>query len=163
MRHNIIRKASAFSAVFTLFAFAACDLTGLKKADESTQQPATEATVVGIWRTNIPITTTTPPSDVKVTMQVDAEHTMLLSKRVATGQPAPYDFVEVSKENYTWSVADGKMSSTKTTCTYKDPATMQEIPGMPCQAPLSQDAPINVKGKAWTIVQGDQAIIFRKD
>jgi hypothetical protein len=142
---------------------AACDLTSLKQADDDTQQPATEATVMGVWRTNIPVTTTTPPSDIKVTMEVDADHTMLLSQRVATGQPSPYDFVEISKEYWSWSVADGKMTSVKTTCEYKDPATMQPTGETECREPKTETRDINVKGKAWTVVEDGQPIIFRKD
>jgi hypothetical protein len=160
MRHNLMHLAAGAAAILAL---SACDLTSLKKADDETRQPATEATVVGIWRTNIPVTTTTPPSDIKVTMQVNADHTMLLSQRVATGQAAPYDFVEIAHEFWSWSVADGKMASTKTTCEYKDPATMQPTAETECREPKSKSADINVKGKAWTVLENDQPVVFRKD
>lgn len=161
MRHDFIKTAVGMAA---LLALSGCELTGLKKADDETAQPATEATVVGIWRTNIPTGKAPPePVDIKVTMQVNADHTMLLSQRIATGQPAPNDFVEIVKEYWTWSVADGKMLSTKTACTYKDPATMKEIEGAPCAAPTSKSADISVKGSAWTVVENNQPIVFRKD
>ena len=140
-----------------------CDLTQIKKADNDTAQPATAATVVGVWRTDIPVTTTNPPTDIKVTMQVLAEGSMLLSQRVATGQPSPYDFVEIAKENWTWKVENGNMISVKTTCEYKDPATMQPTGETDCRVPLTQTAAINVKGNAWTVVQSGQPVIFRKD
>jgi hypothetical protein len=140
----------------------ACNLNDVKAADDETQKPATEATVIGIWRTDIPLATT-PPSNIKVTMQVDAEHTMLTSQRVATGQPAPYDFVEFNKEYWTWKVVDGKVLSEKTVCEYKDPATMQPTGETACRAPLTKEAAINVKGSVWTVVEDGQPILFRKD
>ncbi|MDB5048408.1 MAG: hypothetical protein JWO30_1479 [Fibrobacteres bacterium] len=140
----------------------ACDLTQANKADDETAQPATAATIVGIWRTDIPVTTTTPPTDVKVTMQVDAGGTMVLSQRIATGQPAPYDNVEIAKENWTWTVESGNMMSVKTTCEYKDPQTMQTV-STECAEPKTKSAAINVKGKAWTVVENGQPIVFRKD
>lgn len=161
MRHNLTHIAAGMAVMMS---FAGCNLTDLKKADDDTTQPATEATVVGVWRTNIPTGAVPPnPTDIKVTMQVDANHTMILSQRIATGQPSPNDFVEISKENWDWSVVDGKMLSTKTACVYKDPATMQEIAGAPCSLPTSKSAAISVKGKAWTVVENDQPIVFRKD
>lgn len=160
MRHNITHIAAGMAVMLSL---AGCDLTSLKKADDDTAQPATEATVVGVWRTNIPTGAVPPkPTDIKVTMQVNADHTMILSQRIATGVADP-EFVEISKENWDWSVVDGKMLSTKTACVYKDPATMQEIAGAPCSAPTSKSAAISVKGKAWTVVENDQPIVFRKD
>ena len=159
MRHHLFHLAAGTAVAFSL---SACDLTSLQKKETETQQPATEATVVGIWRTNIPTGKTPPdPTDIKVTMDVEADHTMLLSQRVATGQPAPYDYVEIVKEYWTWTVADGKMKSVKRTCTYKDPATMQET--TTCAEPLSKEADINVKGTAWTVVEQGQPIVFRKD
>ncbi len=141
----------------------ACDLTQIKKkADENTTQPATAATVVGIWRTDV-VVPGTPPTDIKITMQVDAASTMVLSQRVATGQPSPYDYVEISKENWTWKVENGAMVSEKTTCEYKDPATMQPTGETACRAPLTRNAPINVKGTAWTVVQEGTPVVFRKD
>ncbi len=158
MRHALWNSALvlALGAAFT-----ACDLTQLKKTDEETAQPATEATVVGVWRTNVPNTATNPPSDIKVTMQVDAGHTMLMSYRVATGMPSPNDFVEISKEYWTWSVADGKMTCQKTTCEYTDPATMEKT--TTCAEPTARTKDINVKGTAWTVVEDGQPIVFRKD
>jgi hypothetical protein len=162
MRHNYSYIAAGMAVMLT---FAGCDLIGgLKKTDDETAQPATEATVVGIWRSNIPTGALPPkPTDIKVTMQVDAGHTMILSQRIATGLPKPDDFVEISKETWSWSVVDGKMNSTKTACVYKDPATMKEIEGAPCSAPASKSAEISVKGKAWTVVENGQPIVFRKD
>lgn len=165
MRHNSIRFAGALGA---MLAFNACDMASLTKAeakaDADTQQPATEATVLGVWRTNIPTGQTPPaPTDIKVTMVVESNHTMLLSQRIATGQPAPYDFVEISKESWSWSVADGKMASSKTTCEYKDPATMEPTGETECREPKTKSADINVKGKAWTVVDASGPVVFRKD
>ncbi len=166
MRHNTKAIAAAFAS---LFALSACDLASLtkseSKADSDAQQPATEGTVFGVWRTNIPTGQTPPaPTDIKVTMQVNTDHTMLLSQRIATGQPAPApEFVELSKEYWSWSVVDGKMVSNKTSCEYKDPATMQPTGETECREPKSKSADINVKGKAWTVVDASGPVIFRKD
>ncbi len=141
-----------------------CDLSQLTQSSSKAvpNEPATEATVVGIWRTNIPITTTTPPADIKVTMEVDSDHTMLLSYRTATGVPAPNDYVELSHEYGTWSVTDGKMISAKTLCQYRDPPAYQLNDTSGCRAPLTREKPINVKAGAWTVVENDQPIIFRR-
>jgi hypothetical protein len=133
-----------------------------EKTDDNATQPATAATVVGIWRSDIPISSTTPPTILKLTMQVNNEGTLLLSQRLATGQPAPYDYVETSKENMTWKIENGNMVSVKTDCEYKDPATMQTV-STECQAPLTESAAISVKGKAWTVVRSGQPVVFRKD
>ncbi|MDB5105310.1 MAG: hypothetical protein JWP91_2999 [Fibrobacteres bacterium] len=142
-------------------AFSGCDLTQIKKTDDDTAQPATAATVVGIWRADIVVPN--PPLDIKLTMQVDAAGTMLLSQRLATGQPSPNDFVETSKEYWTWKVENGNMVSVKTTCEYKDPATMQPTGETACREPLSKTKAINVKGSAWTVVEEGQPVVFRKD
>lgn len=158
MRHPYLKAGTGLALALSL---AACDLSTLQSADASATQPATAATVVGIWRTDI-VEPGSPPVTIKMTMQVDPAGTMVLSQRVATGQPAPYDYVEIAKENWTWTVADGKMSSVKTTCEYKDPATMQTV-STDCVEPKSKSADINVKGNAWTVVEDGQPIVFRKD
>ena len=94
MHHNFTHIAAGLAVMMT---FTACELTSLKKADDDTAQPATEATVVGVWRSNIPTGKAPPePTDVKVTMQVNADHTMILSQRIATGVADP-EFVEIVK------------------------------------------------------------------
>ncbi len=158
MRHSSIKLGLGMALGL---AFSGCDLTQIKKADEDTAQPATAATVVGIWRTDIAVVD--PPTNIKVTMQVDAAGSMLLSQRVATGQPSPNDFVEFSKENWTWKVENGAMVSQKTTCEYKNPATMQPTGEVACRAPLTRNSAINVKGKAWTVIDDGKPIVFRKD
>jgi hypothetical protein len=163
MRHEYLKAGMALFGMALGLSLTACDLSQVAAANDNATQPATAATIQGVWRTDILLTTTTPATDIKVTMEIDADNTMILSQRVATGYPAPNDFVEISKETWAWSIVDGKMVSNKTACVYKDPKTAQEIPDAPCAAPLTQEAPISVKGKAWTVVQNDQPIVFRKD
>ncbi len=144
-------------------ALVGCDLTQVKKADDNTTQPATAETVIGIWRTSIPVPSN-PPTDIKVTMEVLKDGTSVTTQSVATGQPAPApEFVEISKENWTWKVENGTMLSVKTTCEYKDPATMQPTGETACRQPLTRSDAISVKGKAWSVVQGGEAVIFLKD
>jgi hypothetical protein len=158
MRHAYLKIGLGMALGLAL---TACDMTSLQKTDADTTQPATAATVVGVWRTDI-VEPGTPPTTIKMTMAVDAGGTMVLSERVATGQPAPYDYVEIAKENWTWTVADGTITSVKTTCEYKDPSTMQTV-STDCAEPKTKSTAINVKGSAWTVVENGQPIVFRKD
>lgn len=148
----------------TALCLAACDPASfLKKEDDQTRQPATEATVIGIWRTNIPTGNAPPdPTDFKVTLDIEPDHTLLFSKRLATGRPAPYDYVELVKEYQSWSVSNGKLISTKTDCTYKDAATMEETSTV-CAEPKTREADIDVKGTAWTLMEDGQPTVYRKD
>lgn len=161
MPDGFIRLAACSVAALCL---GACDPASfMKKEDDQTRQPATEATVIGIWRTNIPTGKTPPdPTDIKVTLDIEADHTLLLSKRIATGKEAPYDYVELVKEYQSWSVSDGKLISTKTDCTYKDPATMETV-STDCAEPKTREADIDVKGAAWTLVEDGKPTVYRKD
>lgn len=142
---------------------AACDLTDVKKTDDEAAQPAIAATVVGIWRSDIAITNTNPPTILKLTMQVNADQTLLISQRLPTGQPAPYDNVEIAKENFSWKIENGALVAVKTTCKYNNPETMQPTGETDCRAPLSRTDNINVKGKLWTVIESGQPMVFRKD
>ncbi|MBW8890495.1 MAG: hypothetical protein JF616_22310 [Fibrobacteres bacterium] len=155
-------RFAAYSA--TTLLLAACDpMSFMKKEDDETRQPATEATVIGIWRTNIPTGKTPPdPTDIKVTLDIEPDHTLLLSKRLATGLDAPNDYVEIVKEYQSWSVTDGKLVSTKTDCTYKDAATLLET-STDCSEPKTREADIDVKGSAWTLMEDGQPTVYRKD
>jgi hypothetical protein len=136
---------------------AGCELLNQAAAGPG-NEPATEATVIGTWRSNVPAPGGT--SDIKITMRIDADHTMLLSQRIASSGPA--EFVEIVHENWTWSLVDGKMKSVKTTCQYA-PAPEYKLMDLPCQAPLEKEAPVNVKAGAWTVVEDGQPIVFRRD
>lgn len=164
MKNLTLKTTLGLMIVITLVG---CDLSqltksDLTKADENATKPATEATIIGVWRANIPNTTTNPPTDFKVTMDINAGHSMLTSLRVATGKPSPNDYIELRHEFWSWQVIDGKMMSAKTTCEYKDPATGEPTAETECRAPLSLEAPINVKGPSWTVMQEDQPVIFTK-
>jgi hypothetical protein len=155
-----IRSAALIAAFLSL---QACDLAELQKEESDTQQPATESTVIGIWRGNIPTGKAPPdPTDIKVTLDVEPDHTMLLSKRIATGKPAPLDYCELVKEYWSWSVADGKLSATKTDCAYKNPETM-EVVSTDCAEPRSESVAIDVKGTAWTMDEAGLPLVYRKD
>jgi len=161
MLDGFARFAACSAAALLL---AACDpMSFMKKADDETRQPATEATVIGIWRTNLPTGKTPPdPTDIKVTLDIEPDHTLLLSERIATGRDAPYDFVEIVKEYQSWSVTNGKLVSTKTDCTYKDAATLLET-STDCAEPKTREADIDVKGSAWTLMENGEPIVYRKD
>lgn len=149
--------------IATALSLQACDLALLQKEESDAQQPATESTVIGIWRSNIPTGKAPPePTDIKVTLDVEPDHTMLLSKRIATGKPKPDDYCELVKEYWSWSVADGKLSAAKTDCTYKNPETM-EVVSTECQEPKSRSVAIDVKGTAWTMDEAGTPLIYRKD
>jgi hypothetical protein len=141
----------------------ACDLTQLTKSSstDAVAQPKTEATVIGIWRANIPVSAT-PPTDIKVTMDIGSDHTTLLSYRVATGKPSPYDYLEIKKEYSTWTVADGNLSSVKTHCEYKDQTTGLATAEVDCRAPIEESHDINVKGGAWTLIKEGAPLVFNK-
>jgi hypothetical protein len=160
MARAAIRSAALIAAFLSL---QACDLAELQKEESDTRQPATESTVIGIWRGNIPTGKAPPePTDIKVTLDVEQDHTMLLSKRIATGKPAPMDYCELVKEYWSWSVADGKLSATKTDCTYKNPETL-EVVSTDCAEPKSESVAIDVKGTAWTMDEAGVPFVYRKD
>jgi hypothetical protein len=156
MRHSILKMGLGLTLGLAL---AGCDLTDVKKADDDTAKPATAATVIGTWRSDV---AATPTTIIKLTMRVDEAGTMVLSQRVATGQPAPYDYVEISKENWTWKIENASMVSVKTDCEYKNPETMQTS-STTCTDPLIRTSEIKVKGSAWTVLENGQPVIFRKD
>jgi hypothetical protein len=160
MRSHFLKIGFGLAMALT---FTACEFAQLTKANDEATQPKTEATVIGIWRGNIPVTTTTPPSDIKVTMVVNKNYTLLLSKRVATGKAEPNDFIEISKENFTWTITDGKMVRSKVNCEYKDPVSGEVIMDKSCETPLVVESDINVKGSAWTVMENDEPMIYRKD
>jgi hypothetical protein len=164
--HAAAAKTFAFRAIALIAAalsMQACDLALLQKEESDAQQPATESTVIGIWRSNIPTGKAPPePTDIKVTLDIEPDHTMLLSKRIATGRAAPFDYCELVKEYWSWSVADGKLSATKTDCTYKNPETM-EVVSTDCAEPKSESVTIDVKGAAWTMDETGTPLIYRKD
>lgn len=169
MRHFFRRSANIPSVARTaavmaaLLCLSACDMALLQKQEDDTRQPATETTVIGIWRTNIPTGKAPPePTDFKVTLDIEADHTMLFSQRLATGKAAPYDYVEIIKEYWSWSVADGKLTATKTDCTYKDPQSL-EVVSTTCADPKSKSVAIDVKGTAWTMDEGGTPLVYRKD
>ncbi len=161
MLDGFARIAACSAAALCL---GACDPTSfMKKEDDETRQPATEATVIGIWRTNIPTGNAPPdPTDIKVTLDIEPDHTLLLSHRLATGKPPPDDYVEIVKEYWSWSVADGKLSGTKTSCTYKDAKTMEES-SSECAEPKTWETAIEVSGTAWTMQVDGKPIVYRKD
>jgi hypothetical protein len=146
-----------------LLSLQACNLASLEKQESDAQQPATEATAIGIWRSNIPTGKAPPePIDIKVTLDIEPDHTMLLSKRIATGKAHPYDYCELVKEFWSWSVADGVLSATKTDCTYKDPQSL-EVLSTTCAEPKTRSIAIDVKGAAWTMDEGGTPLVYRKD
>jgi hypothetical protein len=162
-----MRFAAGFAAstvvISAVLALQGCDLASLQKEESDARQPATEGTVIGIWRGNIPTGKAPPePTDVKVTLDIEPDHTMLLSKRIATGKPSPNDFCELVKEYWSWSVADGNMSASKTACTYKNPESM-EVVSTDCAEPKSETVAIDVNGAAWSMDEAGIPIVYRKD
>lgn len=157
MRHSILKLGLGLALGF---AMTGCELAEVKMADDNTSKPATAATVIGIWRSEV---AATPSTIIKLTMQVDAAGSMLLSQRVATGQPAPNDNVEIAKENFTWTIEDGAMVAVKTTCEYNNPETMQPTGEIGCRSPLTRTDKISVKGDIWTVLEGGQPVLFKKD
>ncbi len=125
-------------------------------------EPKTTATITGIWRTNINLPTT-PPTILKVTMQIDAGGTLILSQLLATGQPSPYDFVNVSREVMDWTLVEGAMHTVKTNCAYRDPVTFQPTEETECRAPLENTSPILVSKGAWSFTDSGTTLIFNKD
>lgn len=153
-------SAAMVAAALTL---QACDLAALQNKESDEQQPATESTVVGIWRSNIPTGNAPPePADIKVTLPIYSDHTMLVSHRIATGKAYPYDYCELVKEFWSWSVSDGKLSATKTECTYKEPVNM-EVTSTTCADPTSRTIAIDVKGAAWTMDEDGVPLVYRRD
>jgi hypothetical protein len=165
MKFILKNSVAVFSLGLVLsFGLIGCDLTELNKASDDAVQPKTEATVLGVWRASIPVTPiTNPPTRTKATMVINADHTMLLSHQVPTGQPEPLANIEQSIENFSWTVSEGKLFSIKTACLYKDPVTGEPTGETVCRAPISDSTDIDVKGIAWTMVKQTETIIFRKD
>jgi hypothetical protein len=139
-------------------ALVACELKDITSG--SGNEPATRATVIGTWRTNIPIPGQI--KDMKVTMRIDANDTMLVSQRMGNPMGEVPEFVETSNEMMTWALVDGKLKSTKYLCKYAD-APPYQLKEDTCKDPLVSEEPVNVKGGAWTIMYAGKPIVFRKD
>jgi hypothetical protein len=125
-------------------------------------EPKTAATVVGIWRANPVDTTMEPPTEIRLTAQIDPGGTLVLSQRVATGRPSPDDFVQISRENLDWSVEAGEFRALKTLCEYRDPVTFEPTPESDCRLPLELKSDIVVSHGVWTLVDhGDTTVLIR--
>lgn len=147
--------------------FIACDLSQLTKAnaakvDDALTQPKTEATVMGFWRSNLPDTTTHPATEIKVTLDVRADHTSLLALIRPTGLAAPNDNLEIVREDWSWQVKDGYFVGTKTKCTYKDPKN-PSVDVTTCKEPTAISLDINVIGSLWASKLDGNAFAFRKN
>ncbi len=146
-------------------------MAAIIKADEETKMPATEKTALGVWRSDIPKSANLDEI-IKVTLVIESSQegkTKVLSKRVPTKYPAPYDNIEISREDWTWTYSNGKIISTKVRCEYRDAKKEIDLtkPLAPdetvCREPLIHEDSIRVNGKAWTTFEDGQPIIYRKD
>jgi hypothetical protein len=125
-------------------------------------EPKTAATVVGIWRATLVLPTTEPPTELRLTAQIDAGGTMVVSQRVATGQPSPYDFVQIARESSDWRVEAGEFRAQKTVCEYHDPETFEPTPESDCRMPLELRSDIVVSHGVWTLAdKGDTTVLIR--
>jgi hypothetical protein len=151
--YSLVIKATAgdtvitFPLVFTLFKL---------------YEPKTAATVVGIWRADFMDTTTEPPTEIRLTAQIDAGGTMVVSRRIATGQPTPFDFAPILRENSDWRVEEGEFRAVKTLCEYRDPITFEPTSESDCRAPLELKSDIIVSRGVWTLADyGDTTVLLR--
>lgn len=135
----------------------ACDFKDLAGAGK--KDPANEATVIGTWRSNYPAPGGN--TDIKVTMRIDPDHTLVLSQRMAN-PGGPEEFVELSRETGSWSLQDGSFKSSRTACEYSA-APDYKLKPADCKLPLEKEIPVQVTGGAWTILEEGKPIVFRKD
>lgn len=134
----------------------ACNMLNLDPSGKT--QPATEETVEGTWRNAEP---NADGKTVRMTLRVDTNHTMIWARRIS-GISADGSDKEYQRENWTWSVEDGKLKAVKTACEYGYPPEYA-LAAAECKAPLTQDIPIKVSGNAWSISEGNRMMVFRKD
>lgn len=139
--------ATTYSLAFTLFKL---------------YEPKTAATVVGIWRATLVDTAKEPPLEIRLTAQIDAGGTMVVSRRIATGRPSPYDFAPISRENSDWRVEAGEFLALKTLCEYRDPVNFEPTPESDCRTPLELKSDIVVSRGVWTLADnGDTTVLIR--
>lgn len=122
-------------------------------------KPATEETVRGTWRNAEPADA--EGNALRMTLRIDANHTMVWSRRYALAISDGND-KEFQRENWTWSVEDGKLKATKTACEY-GAAPDYALKAADCKEPLVQEFPITVNGNVWKISEGAKVMVFRKD
>lgn len=98
-----------------------------------------------------------------VTMAVSGDHTLIMTLQSPTAVPGGGTvLVDAWKENMTWSLKDGVMTSVKTSCMYADPADGTLKSGE-CKAPVQESSPVAVSGKSLTVVKGDVSYVFTKE
>lgn len=151
MRANL----PAFLGLATLAAaLTACNMLNLDPSGKTL--PATEETVQGTWRNAEP---DAEGKTVRMTLRIDTNHTMVWARRISGLAPEDKEY---QRENWTWSVADGKLKAAKTACEYGYPPDYVLAPET-CREPITQDIPITVNGNAWKIPEGGKVMLFRKD
>lgn len=102
-------------------------------------------------------------STVVVTMAVSVDHTMTMTLQSPAAAPGGGTvLVEAWRENMTWSLKDGVMTSVKTSCMYADPADGTLKSG-DCRPPVQESSPVAVSGKSLTVVKGDVTYVFTKE
>jgi hypothetical protein len=121
------------------------------------EKPATEATVIGTWRSATPIAS---GHFVRMTLRIDSDHTMLWARRYSAN-PSVSD-TEFARETWTWKVEEGILKAAKSECRYAYPPGYVLVDDT-CRAPLSEEVPVKVKGNSWAIEDADGSWVFRKD
>lgn len=123
-------------------------------------EPGTAATVVGIWRATVPAPAMVPPAEIEITVQIDPGGTLVVTRRMVTGQSSPKVFVQILREFSEWDVEAGEFRAQKTACAYHDPVTQES--GTDCRAPLEWKSEIVVSRGVWTFVEnGDTTLLVR--
>jgi hypothetical protein len=123
--------------------------------------PASETDIIGTWRAAIPI----PGGStiVKVTMEIKADHTLIVSQKLAGVVPGnPQLEVDQAKETFTWTLQAGVLKSVKTQCEYgKEPD--YQLKSESCQLPLDKEASVAISGNSWTVLENRTTYTFIKD
>lgn len=135
---------------------AGCNLLNLDPSEKT--KPATEETVKGTWRNAEP---DAEGKTVRMTLRIDADHKMVWSRRISGIREDGSD-AEYQRENFSWTVEDGKLKAEKTACEYAYPPAY-ELKSEDCHAPSITDIPITVNGNGWKVQEGSRLMLFRKD
>jgi hypothetical protein len=132
---------------------------GKDAAGPAEPDPVTEADVVGTWRTSVPI----PGASVKVIMEIREDHSVTVSQKFAgVIKTAPDSLLDVSAESGTWSLAGGKLASTKTHCLYGT-SPDYKLAEAPCTDPIAKEYRVAVTGNSMTVVENTSTYLFIRD
>lgn len=147
---------------YALLASLTCAMLACQENTLYPQDPVgpKDADLVGTWRMSVTVGAGTT---MKITAQYAADHTLILTRKMAGVVPSyPDQEVDNARETFTWSLSKGVVKSTKTACEYASEPYYQ-LQSADCQAPVAKESAVSVSGKSMTVVDAFGTFVFTKD